>query len=62
LTAPLRRSIETDTYVENQDWQRLLVWGLQEPISLGFLIAAVGLLLVVAMPAIRKTRDEAMQE
>jgi TctA family transporter len=35
---------------------------LQEPISLGFLIAAVGLLLVVAMPAIRKTRDEAMQE
>jgi TctA family transporter len=35
---------------------------LQEPISLGFLIAAVGLLLVVAMPAIRRTRDEAMQE
>jgi TctA family transporter len=35
---------------------------LQEPISLGFLIAAVGLLLVVAMPAIRRTRNEAMQE
>jgi TctA family transporter len=35
---------------------------LQEPISLGFLIAAAGLLLVVALPAIRKTRDEAMQE
>jgi len=35
---------------------------LQEPISLAFLVASLGLLLVVAMPAIRKTRDEAMQE
>ena len=34
----------------------------QEPISLFFLIAAVGLLLVVALPGIRKTREEAMQE
>jgi len=35
---------------------------LQEPISLFFLIVSVGLLLVVALPTIRKTREEAMQE
>jgi len=35
---------------------------LQEPISLAFLIAAIGLLVVIALPTIRKTRDEAMQE
>jgi TctA family transporter len=34
----------------------------QEPISLAFLIAAALLLLVVAAPAIRRTRDEALQE
>ena len=33
-----------------------------EPLSLIFLLAAAGLLLVVAMPSIRKTREEAMQE
>jgi TctA family transporter len=35
---------------------------LQEPLSLAFLVAAALLLLVVAMPAIRRTREEAMQE
>jgi len=35
---------------------------LQEPISLFFLIVAAGLLLVVTLPSIRKTREEAMQE
>lgn len=35
---------------------------LQEPISLAFLVASAGLLMVIALPAIRKTRDEAMQE
>jgi TctA family transporter len=35
---------------------------LQEPISLFFLVAAVGLLVVVALPSIRNTRDAAMQE
>ena len=34
----------------------------QEPISLSFLIVAGGLLLVVALPAIQRTRDVAMQE
>jgi TctA family transporter len=34
----------------------------QEPISLFFLLIAAGLLVVVAMPAIRRTRDQAMQE
>jgi TctA family transporter len=35
---------------------------LQEPISLAFLLVAVGLLVVVAAPAIRKKREEALQE
>jgi TctA family transporter len=35
---------------------------LAEPISLGFLLAAAGLLIVLALPAIRRTRDEALQE
>ena len=35
---------------------------LQEPLSLAFLIAAALLLLVVAAPAIRRTREEALQE
>jgi TctA family transporter len=35
---------------------------LQEPISLFFLILAAGLLVVVAVPTIRKTREEALQE
>jgi TctA family transporter len=35
---------------------------LQEPLSLAFLVAAVLLLLVVAAPAIRRTREEALQE
>jgi TctA family transporter len=34
----------------------------QEPISLAFLIVAAGLLVVVAMPVIRKTREEALKE
>jgi len=34
----------------------------QEPISLTFLIIAAGLLLVVALPAIQRTREAAMQE
>jgi putative tricarboxylic transport membrane protein len=34
----------------------------EEPISLAFLIAAAGLLLVVAAPAIRKKREEVLQE
>jgi putative tricarboxylic transport membrane protein len=33
-----------------------------EPISLAFLVIAAALLLVVAAPAIRKTREEALQE
>jgi putative tricarboxylic transport membrane protein len=35
---------------------------LQEPISLAFLIASAALLLVVALPNIRKKREEALQE
>jgi putative tricarboxylic transport membrane protein len=35
---------------------------LQEPISLAFLLVAVGLLVVIAAPAIRKKREEALQE
>jgi TctA family transporter len=35
---------------------------LQEPLSAAFLVAAVLLLLVVAAPAIRRTREEALQE
>ena len=35
---------------------------LQEPISLAFLLVAVGLLAVIAAPAIRKKREEALQE
>ena len=35
---------------------------IEEPISLAFLIVAAGLLLVVAAPAIRKKREEALQE
>ena len=35
---------------------------LQEPISLAFLIAAAGLLLVIAAPAIRLRREEALKE
>jgi TctA family transporter len=34
----------------------------QEPISLGFLIASALLLVVVAAPAIRAKREEALQE
>lgn len=34
----------------------------EEPISLAFLIAAAGLLLVVAAPMIRRKREEALQE
>jgi TctA family transporter len=33
-----------------------------EPISLAFLVAAAMLLVVVAAPAIRKKREEALQE
>ncbi|MDB5511410.1 MAG: Tripartite tricarboxylate transporter TctA family [Enterovirga sp.] len=33
-----------------------------QPISLGFLVAAVLLVAVLVMPAVRKTRDEALQE
>ena len=35
---------------------------IEEPISLAFLIAAALLLVVVAAPAIRKKREEALQE
>ena len=35
---------------------------LQEPISLAFLVISALLLLVVAAPAIRKKREEALQE
>ena len=35
---------------------------LARPISLGLLIAAAALLLVVVLPAVRKTRDKAFQE
>jgi TctA family transporter len=35
---------------------------LQEPISLAFLLAAAGLLLVIAAPAIRLRREEALKE
>ena len=35
---------------------------LQEPISLAFLLAAAGLLIVIATPAIRRKREEALQE
>jgi TctA family transporter len=34
----------------------------ETPISIGFLLAAAGLLLVVAAPAIRRKREEAMAE
>ena len=34
----------------------------EEPISLAFLIAAALLLVVVAAPAIRRKREEALQE
>jgi len=34
----------------------------QEPISLGFLIVAAALLVVVAMPVIRRTREQALKE
>ena len=34
----------------------------QEPISLAFLVAAAGLLIVLAAPAIRRKREEALQE
>ncbi len=34
----------------------------QEPISLAFLLVAVGLLVVVAMPVIRRTREAALKE
>jgi putative tricarboxylic transport membrane protein len=35
---------------------------LQRPISAGFIIASVILLVIVALPAIRKKREEAFQE
>jgi TctA family transporter len=35
---------------------------LNRPISLGLLIAAAILLLIVALPAIRRSRQEAFQE
>ena len=35
---------------------------LQEPISLAFLLVAAALLIVIAAPAIRKRREEALQE
>jgi TctA family transporter len=35
---------------------------LQEPISLAFLLVAAGLLLVLAAPAIRVRREEALKE
>jgi TctA family transporter len=35
---------------------------LERPISLGLLIAAAFLLLIVALPAIRSKREEAFQE
>jgi hypothetical protein len=34
----------------------------QEPISLAFLLVAMGLLLVLAAPAIRARREEALKE
>jgi putative tricarboxylic transport membrane protein len=34
----------------------------QEPISLAFLIVALGLLVVVAMPVIRRTREQALKD
>jgi hypothetical protein len=34
----------------------------QEPISLAFLLVGAGLLIVLAAPAIRKKREEALQE
>jgi TctA family transporter len=34
----------------------------QEPISLAFLLVAAGLLLVLAAPAIRVKREEALKE
>ena len=34
----------------------------QEPISLAFLLAAAGLLVVVALPVIRRTREAALKE
>ena len=34
----------------------------QEPISLAFLLVSAGLLIVLAAPAIRKKREEALQE
>jgi TctA family transporter len=35
---------------------------LREPISLAFLLVAAGLLLVLAAPAIRVRREEALKE
>ena len=35
---------------------------LQEPISLAFLVVAAGLLVVIAAPAIRLKREEALKE
>jgi TctA family transporter len=35
---------------------------IEEPISLAFLIVAAGLLLVLAAPAIRVKREEALKE
>ena len=35
---------------------------LQEPISLAFLLVAAGLLLLLAAPVIRTTREEALKE
>jgi TctA family transporter len=34
----------------------------QEPISLAFLVIAAGLLVVIAAPAIRARREEALKE
>ncbi len=34
----------------------------QEPISLAFLLAAAGLIIVVAAPAIRRARETALKE
>ena len=34
----------------------------QKPISAGFLIASIILLVIIALPAIRKKREEAFQE
>jgi putative tricarboxylic transport membrane protein len=50
----LRRAL----LISRGDWSVFV----SEPISLGFLIAAALLLLVVAAPTIRKTRDVALQE